>query len=143
MDQKELTFSENARAELSVLTEAVKEIVSLAQRALEHGDLSSAEQVEPLEQVIDELRDEVKRRHVLRLQNNQCTMEQGFILTDILTDLERVADHCSNVAGCMLELSRDRALGMHRYRRDYRRNSGSFQARKRRYAEKYRLPSDS
>lgn len=143
LEEKELIFSEDARAELRVLSEAVKEIVSLAQSALRNADLSEAEQVEPLEQVIDELRNEIKRRHVLRLQNNQCTMEQGFILTDILTDLERVADHCSNIAGCMLELSRDRALGVHRYLRDYRRDTGTFKAHKRRYAEKYRLPSDS
>lgn len=141
--EKELRFSEDARAELKVLTEAVGEIVSLAQSALRDADLSVAEQVEPLEQVIDRLRDEIKHRHILRLQNNQCTMEQGFILTDILTDMERVADHCSNIAGCMLEISRDRALGMHRYLRDYRADDDGFERRQRRYAEKYRLPIDS
>ena len=141
--EKELLLSKKAREELAVLTDAVREIVSLAQGALETNDLSVAEQVEPLEQVIDGLRSEMKRRHILRLQNHQCTMEQGFILTDILTDLERIADHCSNIAGCMLEMSRDRALGMHRYLRDYRQDGADFSARQQHYAEKYRLPIDS
>ncbi len=142
ISEKQITFSKQAWEELSVLFSAVQEISALARQCVQDVDLACAEQVEPLEQVIDELRGEIKRRHIIRLQQNECTMEQGFVLNDILTDLERVADHCSNVAGCMLELSQDHAMDMHQYLKEYREDRARFENRRNQYAEKYRLRED-
>ena len=77
--------------------------------------------VEPLEQVVDSLRDAIKRHHINRLQKQECTIEMGFVLTDLLTNLERVSDHCSNIAGCMLEMQHD-SLDMHQYLRSVKEN---------------------
>ncbi|MBR5601617.1 MAG: Na/Pi cotransporter family protein, partial [Clostridia bacterium] len=79
----------------------------------------------------------IKLHHIVRLQNNECTMEMGFILSDLLTNCERVADHCSNIAGCMLELSKDKALDMHRYLYDLKHGNPEFDRRYQEYKEKY------
>ncbi|MBE6676710.1 MAG: PhoU domain-containing protein, partial [Ruminococcaceae bacterium] len=102
-----------------------------------NDDFDMAASVEPLEEVIDDLRDAIKLNHIVRLQNNECTMEMGFILSDLLTNCERVADHCSNIAGCMLELSQDKALDMHKYLYDVKHGSPEFDRRFQEYKEKY------
>ena len=137
---KEIVFSEEARRELSVLCAAVEEITELSFRAIRDDDWEIAALVEPLEQVIDRLRDDLKQRHVLRLQQNRCTMEQGFIWSDILTDMERIADHCSNLAGCLLGSEQEHSMELHRYLREYREKEESFEEKRRVYFEKYRLP---
>ena len=139
INDKRISFSLSAREELCVLVEAVKEINQLSFCAICENDLESAAMVEPLEQVIDGLRDEIKRRHIGRLQRGECTIEQGFVLTDILTDLERVADHCSNLAGCYIEMSRRNAMDMHKYLKEYRNDNSVFDDLFRRYSEKYAL----
>ncbi len=120
---KELEFSNQAKMELTVLIGAVNEITDLSLKAFCDNDLDSAFMVEPLEQVIDRLRDKLKRRHITRLQNNECTIEMGFILTDLLTNLERISDHCSNIAGCVLELSHE-DLDIHQYLRSVKSSEG-------------------
>ena len=116
MHEKELAFSADAMRELTVMTDAVSEILDLALASIANRDLESAVQVEPLEQVIDALRDFIKKQHIARLQKQECTIEMGFILADVLNSLERISDHCSNIAGCMLEMSHE-SMDMHQYLR--------------------------
>ncbi len=113
---KKLEFSGEAKRELSVMMKAVGEIVDLAFNSFVNTDLDSAVQVEPLEEVVDNLKDAIKSRHIARLQKGECTIELGFILTDLLTNLERVSDHCSNIAGCMLEMAH-KDMAIHKYLR--------------------------
>ena len=103
--EKKLHFSDDAKRELSVATRAVSRVVQLAVSSFESEDLSVARQVEPLEEVVDELCDQLKLRHVDRLQHGRCTISQGFVFNDLVTNLERVSDHCSNVAIALIELS--------------------------------------
>lgn len=105
--EKGLKFSENAKKDLEVLGQAVEDIVNTAYEVFDKQDMKLAEKIEPLEEVIDELSKEVKRRHVQRLRNGECTIEMGFILSDITTCLERVADHCSNIGVCVTQVSED------------------------------------
>ncbi len=116
MHEKDLSFSADAKKELTVMTDAVSEILDLALAAIKNRDLKSASMVEPLEQVVDALRDKIKKQHIARLQKQECTIEMGFILADLLNSLERISDHCSNIAGCMLEMSHE-SLDMHQYLR--------------------------
>lgn len=105
--QKGLKFSENAKKDLEVLGQAVEDIVNTAYEVFDRQDMKLAEKIEPLEEVIDELSKEVKRRHVQRLRSGECTIEMGFILSDITTCLERVADHCSNIGVCVTQVNED------------------------------------
>lgn len=107
MKEKKLEFSEEARAELAVFTRAIRDIMDLAFGAFQKGDMEQARKVEPLEQVVDYLNLEEKQRHIQRLRQGKCTIELGFILSDISTNLERVADHCSNIAVCLLQMDQD------------------------------------
>ena len=103
IDQKGIKFSGAASEELRVLLSALKEILSLTTRAFAQGDLSMAARVEPLEQVIDGLVTDIKSNHITRLQKGHCTIEMGFVLSDLLTNCERVSDHCSNIAVAQIE----------------------------------------
>lgn len=104
---KKITFSEKAQSDLKVITEAVCETLDLAVNALTNDDIADAKRVEPLEQVIDVLKRVIKNGHISRLRQGDCTMELGFILSDLLTNYERVSDHCSNIAVCFIEISND------------------------------------
>ncbi len=114
--EKKLSFSPEAKHELSVLIAAVSEILDLALASFEDGNMQDAVRVEPLEQVVDGLRDTLKKQHIARLQRGECTIELGFVLTDLLTNLERISDHCSNIAGCMLEMEHE-DMDIHEYLR--------------------------
>ena len=114
MNEKKISFSEDAKRELGVISRATTDIVRLATKAFIDNDIEKARMVEPLEEVIDQLCDEIKANHIERLQSGRCTIQQGFILNDLLTWLERVGDHCSNVAVAMLELEVN-AFGTHEY----------------------------
>ena len=103
MHDKEISFSHEARRELATLSEAVEEILKNTISAFVNGDLSIARSIEPLEQVIDTLVTEIRTRHISRLQKGSCTIELGFVLTDLLTNCERISDHCSNIAVAMIE----------------------------------------
>ena len=116
IQEKKLSFSAGAQRELTTLIGAVSEILHLALASFRDDDLNSAMMVEPLEQVVDSLKDRIRLNHVARLRSGECTIELGFILTDLLTNLERVSDHCSNIAGCMLEMAHeDITMGVHEY----------------------------
>lgn len=103
MHDKEISFSHEARRELSTLADAVKEILGNTVSAFTSGNLDTAKEIEPLEQVIDTLITEIRTRHITRLQKGSCTIELGFVLTDLLTNCERISDHCSNIAVAMIE----------------------------------------
>lgn len=107
LHKKEIIFSDKGREELHVLFQAVREIVNTTVSVFRHRDSNLAERVEPLEEVVDELCMELKKRHIQRLREEICTIEMGFILSDIITNLERVADHCSNVAVCIMQVKED------------------------------------
>lgn len=104
LHEKNLTFSAQARNELQVLIAAVSRIVDTAYQVFDKQDLNLTEDVEPLEEIVDELSKELKRRHINRLRSGECTIEMGFILTDLLTSLERIADHCSNISVCITQV---------------------------------------
>ncbi|MBR5152460.1 MAG: Na/Pi cotransporter family protein [Clostridia bacterium] len=111
---KKITFSEQAKTDIAIIANAVEEILSHTNTALEHGDMDAASRVEPLEQVIDRLKRKIKNGHIVRLKQGDCTMELGFILSDLLTNMGRISDHCSNIAVCVLEINND-SLDSHEY----------------------------
>jgi len=119
MHDKKLSFAEAGKAELRTMLAAVRECVEQAMTAILNNDLTASSKVEALEQIVDDLQREMKTRHVLRLQKGACTIEQGFILQDILTNLERISDHCSNIAGYVLEIVKS-DIRAHELQRDSR-----------------------
>lgn len=107
VNDKSLSFSDKAQSDIDVITGAVTEILDISVTALEREDLELAKHVEPLEQVIDRLKRVIKNGHISRLRQGDCTMEMGFILSDLLTNYERISDHCSNIAVCLIEIARN------------------------------------
>ena len=140
---KELAFSPEAIEELGILYGAVREIVTVTESALLNADLEMAARVEPLEQVVDELRDGIKRRHIDRLRKSECSIEHGFVLSDILTNLERVSDHCSNVAGCLIEMSKHDMMDLHDYLHRVKAGGMEYKALYGEYSAKYALPAET
>ena len=122
---KKISFSGAAKAEIGVLTAAIREILDLSARSFVENDLSAAVMVEPLEQVIDKLEDRLKHEHINRLKRGECSIEMGFILSDILGNLERVSDHCSNIAGCILETGHG-SMDVHSYLRGVKSGDSEF-----------------
>lgn len=135
---KGLGFSATAEKELKVLIGAVSEILNTAERAFSEKDLAAAAQVEPLKQVIGALKEQMRTRHILRMQQGHCSIEAGFVWSDLLTDLERTADHCSNIAGCVLDAA-NHGLNLHETLRAMRADDPDFRRAYGTYAEKYRL----
>ncbi len=136
---KGIVFSANAQHELSVVTAAVKEIMDITTRAFVDNDLDLAIRIEPLKSLIEQLSAEVKMNHVERLQKGQCTIRQGFVLNDLLTYMERVGDHCSNVGVAMIELASD-AFETHKYVHDLKNDqSPEFRARYEEYKQTFAL----
>ncbi len=138
ISDKKLVFSDYANSEIETLKAAVTEIIGLAKEAFLKNDVQLAKKIEPLEEVIDNLRDEIKLNHIMRVQKNECTIEHGFVLSDILTNFERVADHCSNIASCVIEISHN-ALDIHRYISRVKNSGEEFDMATREYARKYSL----
>ncbi len=138
MKDKKLSFSSEAMRELSVLRAAVTEIIGLAKDSFVKNDVMIASNVEPLEDVVDDLRDEIRLHHVLRLQKSECTIEHGFVLSDILTNLERVSDHCSNIAGCVIEIAHN-DLELHKYTYAVKNSGEEFDRATKEYKRKYSL----
>lgn len=139
MSDKQIYFSEAATDELTIYKQAVTRLIDRTVEAFVEGDLELATHVEPLEEVIDELTDELQSRHVQRLQEGRCTLELGFVLMDILTSMERMADHCSNIAANMIELSHD-SLDQHAFLQGFRKEH-LFAVMYQQYREDYRLPA--
>ncbi len=143
MDQKHIKFSEQAETELRICIYAVEEIMDLTQTALTTGDLAIARKVEPLEEVIDALTEELKMRHIQRVQTGGCTLELGFIFNDCINNFERVADHCSNIAVAVLEAA-DTTVLAHNYLRTVKQdNHDEYRKWLRQFDQKYyqHLPS--
>ncbi|MGN0558668.1 MAG: Na/Pi cotransporter family protein [Acutalibacteraceae bacterium] len=139
MQEKNVKFSEGAMAELKVLTSAVTEILDITVNAVGARDIDLAACVEPLEQVIDDLKIKLKAHHVERLQQGDCTIELGFIFNDLVTNAERVSDHCSNVAVCMIETAKN-SLDTHEYLKEVRETMPQYMQKYRGYKEQYKLP---
>ena len=137
--EKNVSFSVEVQEELQQIVAATGEIVSLTVRAFETGDASLARRIEPLEQVIDELRFAIRKRQSIRQQRLESSALEGFVLSDVLTDLERVADHCSNIAVSVLELSGHTPLPAHAYLQDLPTTDISYQTDYTAYREKYSL----
>ena len=136
LQQKKMELSAPALAELKVLTNAVSEILSLSLDAFLKDDLQSAVMVEPLEQVIDGLKEQLRTNHILRLQKEQCSIEAGFVWSDLLTNLERVSDHCSNIAGCVMDMHEGK-LNLHESLRAVKEDREKFAERFEQYQKKY------
>ena len=115
INDKKVSFSVQATNEMMVMRSAVNDILDITRKAFIENDVNLAAEVEPIEEVVDKLRDQIKLNHVIRLQRNECTIEHGFILSDIINNFERVSDHCSNIAGCIIEMSKQGTLDMHKY----------------------------
>ena len=137
--EKGLSFSKQAMAELGVMIDAVNEILDLALEAFNNNDMDKAFLVEPLEQVVDNLKALLKKQHISRLRKNECTIELGFVLSDLLTNLERVSDHCSNVAVCLIEVAHD-SLDMHSHLQTLKsHHNKEFENNFELYAKKYSI----
>lgn len=144
MKEKSVRFSNDAREELRVLEDAVQDILNRTTDAFRKGDLHMAGKVEPLEAVVNELVRAIKARHVARLQVGSCSIEYGFVLEDLLTNYERICDHCSNVAVAQIEVAQD-SFDTHAYLNDLRQSnqtkeSEQFHRRLDRYRERYLFP---
>lgn len=141
MHDKKLNFSENAQKEFEVFVDAVREIIKNSVDSYAHSDLATARMIEPLEQVINGLNAELKQRHIKRLRKGKCTIELGWVLQDLLTNIERVSDHCSNIAVCLIEI-KENEFETHSY-------VGALRAQKAQWftnalhnlGEKYALPA--
>lgn len=139
MHEKGISFSANAQKDIKIINEAAIEVLKLATDALIAESTEIASKVEPLEQVIDRLKRKIKANHISRLKQGDCTMELGFILSDLLTNYERVADHCSNIAVCIIEISHD-SFETHEYLKNIKENpDNSFDNLYQEYKEKYAM----
>ncbi len=139
MHDKKIRFSEKAKAEIRVYTKAMIDIMELTTKVFYNGDIQLATAVEPLEEVIDGLNVELKKRHVKRLRNGECTIELGFILSDIISNYERVADHCSNIAVCLIQIHDD-GFDTHEYLEQIRSEENrEFMEMYRKYKKNYEL----
>ena len=139
MHDKKIRFTAKAKAEIRVYTKAMIDIMELTTKVFYNGDIQLATAVEPLEEVIDGLNVELKKRHVKRLRNGECTIELGFILSDIISNYERVADHCSNIAVCLIQIHDD-GFDTHEYLEQIRSEENrEFMEMYRKYKKNYEL----
>ena len=138
LNEKSLSLSDAAKHEISVLIRAVSEIVELSFEAFRTNDLQKAYLVEPLEQVIDDLKEKLRIHHILRLQQGACSIETGFVWSDLLNALERVGDHCSNIAGCVVDMAHH-DMNTHEALRSARVENEHFSQQYKDYAKKFSL----
>ena len=136
--QKGIAFSESAQKELDVMIRAVEEILEMSIRGFLESDLNTAKSVEPLEQVIDELKDQLRTRHILRLQQGSCSIETGFVWTDLIHALERTSDHCSSIASGIIDLT-NHDRNTHQMLRSARTGSDSYRRQYQLYASAFAL----
>lgn len=139
---KKLSLTEAARREYAVLSKAIREILDLSLDAFLKGDAVAAQNVEPLEQVIDILKEQIRTCHILRMQQGKCAIEVGFVWSDILTNLERVSDHCSNIAGCVMDIA-EHNMNIHESLRAMRLDSEDFRVRFDEYRLKYAMTGEA
>ena len=139
---KGIAFSAQAKSELAVFSRAIRDIVNISLQVIEDQDKKLAVTVEPLEEVIDSLNDKLKSRHIQRLREGTCTIELGFIFSDITTNYERVADHCSNIALCMLQLNNEENFDAHEYIQNLKKEDNEeFKEKYHSYKKQYKLPA--
>ncbi len=138
IDRKQVSFSPEGTKELSVLKQVLHDILDLTVDSFEKDDLQKAYKVEPMEQVVDDLTRDIRSRHIKRLQEGDCTIELGFILSDLLTNYERVADHCSNIAVALIEVTQG-SFDTHEYLNNVKEESEDFSRRYQVYKAKYHL----
>ncbi len=138
MHEKQISFSDEATREIAVVQSALADILARTEDAYEKNDVARAAMVEPLEQVIDHLIADIKNRHIARLKNGYCTIELGFVLSDLLTNYERISDHCSNIAVAVIEASQN-AFDSHEYLSEVKRSDANFASEYARCREAYRL----
>lgn len=140
MHKKKIKFSDQAVNELKIMIKAVNEILDMSIKSFMTADVSLAKCVEPLEDVIDQLRNELKSRHIERLRSGKCTIELGFILQDLLTNFERVSDHCSNIAVYLIQIN-DNSMDTHEYMNELKKlDRSEFMDEFNDYSKKYILP---
>jgi phosphate:Na+ symporter len=139
MQDKSVTFSPEGQKELGILAAAIEDVLQMTVNAFATNDVALAVKVEPLEQVVDELVFEIRKNHIQRLQSGICTIELGFILSDLLTNLERISDHCSNIASTIVEGERN-GFAFHEYANNLKLvDSEAFEREYRSFKEKYSL----
>ena len=138
IEEKKIVFSDDANSELDKLGEAISEIMEVTIKAFEENSIEMAKRVEPLEQVIDNIIAKIRSNHINRLQGHECTIEMGFVLHDLLNNYERISDHCSNVAGCVLDFSHH-TMNIHEAIRALRTNDDAFRKNFDTYAKKYSI----
>ena len=137
INEKSLSFSKDAEKEIRVMSDAIREIIKNTVEAFETEDLTIATKIEPLEQVVDVIKFKLKQRHIKRLQNGDCTIETGFVFSDFITNCERVADHCSNIAVCLIQVAKD-SFETHEYLQNIKAQGNSvFDSMFNEYNEKY------
>lgn len=142
IESKGIEFSMQAKSELAVFSRAIRDIVNISLQVIEDQDKKLAVAVEPLEEVIDYLNDKLKIRHIERLREGTCTIELGFVFSDITTNYERVADHCSNIALCMLQLNNEENFDAHEYIQSLKREDNEeFREKYQSYKAQYKLPA--
>ena len=137
---KQLRFSPTAQKEVEVLTRLLRDLMTAALDCFRKDDPVAAQLVEPLEETMDCLTEEVRNRHIHRLQNGQCTIQLGFVLNDLLNNFERIGDHCSNIAVSVIE-EQDSQMASHAYLHDMKKN-GEFAARLQNNLSRYALPPE-
>lgn len=140
--EKNLSFSDDARDELNVICAAVEEVVTYARDAFVNNDLKAAAHVEPLEEVVDDLKDALRSRHIRRLQRGQCSIEVGFVWADLLTGLERISDHSSNVAVCVIDMTQN-TMNQHEAIKNIRTGGEEFDQAYKAYSKKYMLKPEN
>ena len=136
--ERNSSFSQQAQREIAIMVSAVKEIIGFAIESFNENDLASAAQVEPLEEAIDALTDDMMNTHIERLRRGECTIELGFMLSELINNCERVSDHCSNIAVCVIEVSDDEYYS-HQYLNDVKHESDAFKALYKYYLDKYSI----
>lgn len=141
MHEKKIAFSEGAKKEMEVLCGALTEILSLTVDALRHSDRETASSVEPLEQVIDHIKAILRNRHITRLKKGECSVEAGFIWSDLLTDIERTSDHCSNIAVSIID-AHAHNMNAHQVLRSMKEGNPAFFEKLDDYSRKYKLPQE-
>ena len=139
IEDNKIVFSEDERRDLDVLSAAVDEIIGLVYECFRKNSVLIAEQVEPLEQVVDYLTEQMKMQSVLRLQKKESTIQHGFIVSDILNSLERASDHCTNIAGCVIEISGHGSLLVHQYLGAVKDSDANYNLAYKEYRKKYQF----
>lgn len=138
LSTKKLAFSEEAKAEIALLSDAVAEIIDLSFSSFINNDISLAIKVESLEEVIDGMKEKMRSNHTKRLQKGKCSLDTGFVWADLLTNFERISDHCSNIVGAVLDFEHN-DLNTHKALRKIRRSGEEYDAQYKEYSEKYQL----